>query len=225
VFFADRGEAQHSDAFSDLHQRAQKVEKGLVTLRADFVETTESDLLANPIVEKGRMLAARPMRVLLRYEQPEKKAVLIDENELRFVSYQHRQVETLKIGEIEKAVDKYFYRASEEELRGHFDIAVLADPDLPGTHRVDMVAKRKQVRKGLDRLQIWVADDTLYPVKMRFVYPDGAGSKTIEISNLRVNVPIDDGEFRIDFPPESAEPPRDIGIVPGSARAVLPVVR
>jgi outer membrane lipoprotein-sorting protein len=214
--------AVEPDAFSELHARAQQVEKSLVTLRADFVETTESDLLTEPIVESGTMIAARPMRVLLRYERPKRKALLIDGNELRLASLEHGEVEALAIREIQDAVDKYFYRSSEKELRSHFDVEVHEDPELPGTHRIDMVATRKRVKKGLAQLQLWVADDTLYPIKMRFIYPEGAGSKTIELSNLRTNVPVDDDEFRIELPPESAEPPRDVGIVSGSATAAPP---
>lgn len=221
ALLAKAAAAQDPDAFSELHRRAQKVEKSLVTLRADFVETTESDLLVAPIVESGTILAARPIRVLLRYEQPEKKALLIDGNELRLVWFERGQVESLPIGKIQDAVDKYFYQVSEEDLRGHFDVEVISDPELPGTHRVEMVAKRKQVEKGLERLQLWIADDTLYPVKMRFVYPREAGSKTIELSNLRVNVPIDNDEFRIELPPDSAQPPRDLGIASASGTVAL----
>jgi len=192
--------AQETDSFTELHARAREVEKNLVTLRADFVETTNSDLLAEPILESGTMIAARPMRVLLRYQVPEKKLLLIDGDELRVVWPERGQQERLPIGKIQDAVDKYFYRASEKDLRGHFDISVTVDAEVAGTQRVDMIAKRKQVRKGLESMHVWVADDTLYLVKMRLVYPDGAGSKTIELSNLRANVPVEDEEFTLELP-------------------------
>jgi hypothetical protein len=37
-------------------------------------------------------------------------------------------------------------------------------------------------------------------VKMRLVYPNGAGAKTIELSNLVANVPVEDEEFRVELP-------------------------
>jgi outer membrane lipoprotein-sorting protein len=208
VLFAGTTPAQETDPFTELHTRAREVEKTLVTLRADFVETTESDLLAEPIVESGTMVAARPMRVLLRYQEPEKKLLLIDGDELRVVWPDRGQQVRLTIGKIQDAVDKYFYRASEKDLRGHFDISVSVDAEAAGTQRVDMIAKRKQVRKGLESMHLWVADDTLYLVKMRLVYPDGAGSKTIELSNLRANVPVADEEFTFEFPPDEASATR-----------------
>jgi outer membrane lipoprotein-sorting protein len=204
VLCAGTAPAQDPDPFTELHTRAREVEKSLVTLRADFVETTESDLLAEPIVESGTMVASRPMRVLLRYQEPEKKLLLIDGDELRVVWPERGQQERLPIGKLQDAVDKYFYRASEKELRGHFDISVVVDAGAAGTQRVDMIARRKQVKKGLESMHLWVAEDTLYLVKMRLVYPDGAGSKTIELSNLRANVPVEDEEFTVEFPPEAS---------------------
>src|SRR3990172_5391821 len=190
------------DSFTELHERAREVERTLVTLRADFVETTESDLLAEPITARGTMVASRPLRVLLRYDEPERKILLIDGNERRMVWLERREEEKMPLGEIQNAVDKYFYRVSEKELGRHFEIQVSSDPALPGTHQIDMIAKGKQVKKGLERLQIWLEESTLFMVKMRMIYPAGVGSKTIELSNLRANVPIEDEEFQIPLPPD-----------------------
>ena len=66
--------------------------------------------------------------------------------------------------------------------------------------RIEMIAKRKQIQEGLERLELWVEDRTLYMVKMRLVYPGGAGTKTIELSNLIANVPVEDEEFRVELP-------------------------
>ena len=190
--------AQEPDPFIALHHRAQEVERSLVTLRADFVETTESDLLVEPIVESGKMIAARPIRVLLHYEKPEKKLLLIDGNQL-LVSWPERaQSEQMPIAKIQETVDKYFYQASDEEIQRHFIIRVTSDPDVPGTHRVEMMPKRKQIKEGLERLDLWVEDRTLHMVKMRLLYPHGAGAKTIELSNLVANVPVEDEEFRVE---------------------------
>jgi len=192
--------AQEPDPFIALHQRAREVERSLLTLRADFVETTESDLLIEPIVESGKMIAARPIRVLLQYEKPEKKLLLIDGDQLLVAWPERGQSERMPIAKIQQTVDKYFYQASDKELQRHFVIHVTSDPEVPGTRRIEMIAKRKQIQEGLERLELWVEDRTLYMVKMRLVYPNGAGAKTIELSNLVANVPVEDEEFRVELP-------------------------
>ncbi len=206
ALLAPAASAQGTDAFAELHERTRKAEKDLVTLRADFVETTESALLANPIVEKGTLVAARPIRVLLRYEVPAAKRILVDGDQFLFAWPDRGLKEQRRIGEIQENVDKYFYRASLEELRKLFTVQVAADPELPNTRRVEMVPRSKRIQEGFERLDLWVQDDTLYMVKMRMIYPDGGGTKTIELANVEANVPLADDEFRVD--PETPPSPR-----------------
>lgn len=196
--------AQETDSFAELHERARKAEKDLITLRADFIETTESALLANPIVEKGTLVAARPIRVLLRYEEPPAKRILVDGDQFFFEWPDHGLKEKRRIGEIQENVDRYFYRASLDDLRKLFSIQVGSDPELPNTHLVEMVPRNKRIQSGLERLDLWLEDESLYMVKLRIIYPDGGGTKTIELQNLEANVPLAADEFRVD--PETPPP-------------------
>jgi outer membrane lipoprotein-sorting protein len=189
---------QDKDSFAELHERARRAEKDLTTLRADFVETTESALLANPIVEKGTLVAARPVRVLLRYEVPAGKRILVDGDQFVFAWPDRDIKEQRKIEEIQENVDRYFYRASLEDLRKLFTIQVASDPALPNTVLVEMVPRSKRIKEGFERLELWIQHDTLYMVKMRTVYPEGGGTKTIELANVQANVPVSGDEFRID---------------------------
>jgi outer membrane lipoprotein-sorting protein len=207
TLLAGNATAQERDPFTDLHERARQAEKELVSLRADFVETTESSLLAVPIVEKGKLSAARPIRVSLRYENPETKRIVIDGDRFLIAWPERGRVEERQIAEIQENVDKYFYQASEEQLRKLFDVTVTSDPELPNTSRVEMIAKRKQIKEGIERLVLWLEDQSLYMVKMRLVYPRGGGTKTIELSNLVANVPLDDEEFQIEYPSQSSKRP------------------
>ncbi len=187
-----------SDRFSELFERSKAMERELQTLRADFIETTESDLLAEPLVARGSLVAMSPLRVLMRYREPERKLLFLQGDSIRFVSQDGADDVTLSIGDLQKAIDKYFHRASEKELHEHFQIEVSSDPERPGVLLVDMLPRRKQIQKGLDRLQIWLQERTLTMVKMRMVYPGGVGSKTIELVDPRLNVPVGDDDFRIE---------------------------
>lgn len=182
------------DRFEALHERGSERESSLVTLRADFVETVESALLVDPLVSRGRMIAARPLRLRLDYETPEPKTILIQEDMLRVLWPERGEREALPIGDIQKTVDKYFTKASAKQLRGHFEIEVQDDPELPGTHRIVMRPKRKQIKVGLELLELWLLEPTLDMVQIRMVYP-GGDSRTVSLSNLRVNETIEDSEF------------------------------
>ena len=57
---------------------AQQVNADLKTLTAHFTETTTSSLLTRPLVSRGTLAVERPSRVVLRYDEPEARVVLID---------------------------------------------------------------------------------------------------------------------------------------------------
>ena len=50
-----------------------------------------------------------------------------------------------------------------------------------------MRPKRKQIREGLERLELWIDRDTLMLAQMRMSFP-GGDTKTIRLEDLAVNV-------------------------------------
>ncbi len=179
-------EAQTSEpleSFAQIHRRGQAVIESFDSFRARFTETTTSSLLVNPIVARGTMVGNRPVRLLLRYESPENKTVLIDGNHLHVTWPDRGEEQKLNITDTQKAVEKYFTNASEKDLRGHFDIQVLSDPELPHTYLLDMVPRRKQIEQGLAHLQLWLERETLLMVRMQMDFPSG-DTKLIELEDL-----------------------------------------
>ena len=59
-----------------------------------------------------------------------------------------------------------------------------------------MVPRRKPIAEGIDRLRIWVDRSRLQMIKMTLDYP-GGDSKTLELHDVRTNVPLDDSAFAI----------------------------
>lgn len=177
------------DLFQELYQRSRIQEKELQTLRAHFTETTVSTLLRKPLIASGTLTAARPLTVRLEYTSPEKKIVLLDRERL-VVSWPDRgEREELNVVLLQKRVDQYFTRGSLEDLESHFTIKALPDPELQGAYRIDMVPKRKQIEKGLERLQIWLDPKSLSVIQMRMAFP-GGDSKTLKLESIELNVPV-----------------------------------
>jgi outer membrane lipoprotein-sorting protein len=58
-----------------------------------------------------------------------------------------------------------------------------------------MVPKRKQIRQGLERLELWIDTDRSLLVEMLMTFA-GGDSKRIVLEDIEVNVPLDDGLFR-----------------------------
>ena len=59
-----------------------------------------------------------------------------------------------------------------------------------------MVPKRKQIKEGLERLELWIDRESLLLVQMQMAFA-GGDSKTIRLEDTTVNVPVTDKTFEI----------------------------
>ena len=184
------------DLFDQLFARTLAKRQSIQSIRARFTETTTSSLLEKPLVSHGTVIAAPPSRVLMTYTDPERRTVAIDSKTLLVSWPDRRERETIDISRTQKRIDQYFTQASIGQLRSMFEIAAQPDSAIRGTDRVDMRPRRKQIKEGLDRLELWIDRESLLLVQMQMTFP-GGDRKTIRLEDVVVNAPVNDGTFRI----------------------------
>src|SRR5215208_4288423 len=66
------------DLFDDIYARGRGIETSLKTVTARFTETTTSSLLTRPLVAHGTLAVQRPSKIVLHYDEPEVRTMLID---------------------------------------------------------------------------------------------------------------------------------------------------
>jgi outer membrane lipoprotein-sorting protein len=184
------------DLFDRIYQRAVARRESIHSIRARFTETTVSSLLEKPIVAHGTMIAAPPGHVLMTYADPERRTIALDGKSLMIVWPDRHERETIDISQMQKRIDRYFTQANPEQLEAMFDIRVQADAVLHGADRIDMSPRRKPIKEGLERLELWIDRESLLLTQMRMTFP-GGDSKTITLEDIAVNVPISEDTFRI----------------------------
>ena len=184
------------DLFDRLYARGQAQLSSMQSVRAQFTETTTSSLLTRPIVARGRLIAAQPSHLRMEYETPEPKIVVATAERLVVVWPRRGTREQLDITQIQKRVQQYFAHATAKQLKDQFTIRVFEDPQVRGTYQFDMRPKRKQIREGLEKLQLWLDESNLMLRQMRMTFP-GGDDKLIALDDVEVNVPIEADTFRI----------------------------
>ena len=191
--------AQHApagDAFDRLFAKTMAKRDTITSIRARFTETTTSSLLQKPIVAHGTVVAAPPARVLMTYTDPERRYVSIDAKALVVVWPDRGQRERIDVAQTQKRIEKYFTHAGIDDLRAMFDVTAAPDAALAGSDRVEMRPKRKQIKEGLELLQLWIDRDTQLLVQMEMRFP-GGDRKTIRLDDTAVNVPLTEASFTI----------------------------
>jgi outer membrane lipoprotein-sorting protein len=184
------------DSFDALYRRGLQFTSSLKTLTARFTETTTSSLLTRPLVARGTLAVERPARVVLRYEDPEARVVLIDSDWLT-LSWPGRNIrQSSNIASAQRRVNKYFVDKTPRELRNHFDIHCVKAADRPHTDYVTMLPRRKQIQEGITRLELWVDDISLMLGSMRITFPNG-DTKLLVLTDAVVNPTLDAGVFAV----------------------------
>jgi outer membrane lipoprotein-sorting protein len=186
--------ASKNTAFDDLYRRGQLANGGLKTLTARFTETTTSPLLSRPLIARGTLALQRPSTVVLRYDLPEPRTVLIDDTRL-LLSWPGRNIhQTRNIGQIQSRIHKYFVNGDPEELRKSFDISVTDAEKRAGADHVVLVPKRKQIREGLTLLDLWIDHSSLLLTAMRMTFAGGE-TKLMTLDDVVPNAAIAPGTF------------------------------
>jgi len=188
------------DLFDDIHARVRIAEAKRQTIRARFTETTISSLLVKPMVSEGTLLGAKPASLLMTYTSPEPKTIVMDGRRLLVTHPDRGEREQIDITQIMKRVDHYFVNANPEQLRKSFTVRAFVDPEAPASYRIDLVPTRKQIRQGLERLQIWITRDPLLLSQIRITFA-GGDTTTVRIEGAELNVTLPANAFDVDFPP------------------------
>jgi outer membrane lipoprotein-sorting protein len=190
------------DQFDVLHARISAAEAKRTSIRARFVQTTTSSLLAKPMVSHGNLIGEKPVRMVINYVSPERKTILMDGQRLFVTREGQKDVEQIDIVEIMKTVNKYFTNADPGQLRRAFTIRAFPDPTVQGWYQVDLLPKRKQIKQGLEHLQFWVSRDyMLTQLTMTFA---GGDTTVFKLEDVELNVAIPPGTFD---PPVAPAPP------------------
>jgi len=195
---ASAADTPKADSFDELYERGQKVNASIKTLTARFTETTASTLLTKPLIAHGRLSVERPARVILRYTDPEARVVLIDGNTMT-MRWPGRNInQTLDIAATQGCIQKYFVNGTAADLRRQFDIDDRPQGDnRPNTYYVSMIPKRKQMREGLGRLELWVGRTSMLLDTMKMTFANG-DTKAMTFEDVVPNAPLDTGTFNLD---------------------------
>jgi len=185
-----------TDRFDQLFARTLEKRQSIHSIRARFTETTTSSLLQKPLVSHGTVIATPPTRVLMTYTDPERRTVAINGKSLVVAWPDRRERETIDISQTQKRIDQYFTRATIGDLRSLFEITAQADAAIPGTDRVELRPKRKQIKDGLERLEVWIDRESLLLAQLQMTFP-GGDRKTIRLDDVTVNVPVTDEMFLV----------------------------
>jgi outer membrane lipoprotein-sorting protein len=189
------------ESLTEVLSRFDQVQGQIRTLSAEFVQTTRSPLLTDPIVAKGRFYLTKPDSVLWEYSAPEPMRFVVAEGEYTGYFPERKKAEKRDIKRWSEQLFRFFgLGQGSKELGKFYDIALgAASPDDAGTYVLVLSPKKRRVRKNVDQVKLWVDVGSLLPVRIDYVGKDGA-EREIRFVNTRLNPDLAAGLYSVQIP-------------------------
>jgi len=182
-------------------QAFDKAQRETGTLVASFTEKKDLKLLARPVLSRGEFYYNRPNQVRWEYLDPDRKVFVITED--MYIAY-YPALKRAEEVPIKKFVGKRLFRflgvgQSIEDLGKYYEFRLAAQSDLKDTHLLILVPRKKKLAERVAEMKIWVDSTTFLPRQLQYVESDG-DSTLLAFQDIRTNVEVAPGRFRIDLP-------------------------
>ncbi len=190
-------------ALKELLAGFDRVQGTIRTLSAEFVETTTSPLLKEPIQAKGRFYLTKPSSVLWEYTEPEVMRFAIANNQ--YVGYfpQRKRAEKSDVHRWSERIFRIFGLGQTSTELGNFYVIRTEKPapEDSGTLLLVLEPKKRRVRKHIELVRFWVNATTYLPVKIELSGKDGY-VRVIQFHDVQVNPDLAAGLYQIEIPPD-----------------------
>ena len=191
-----------SETLSQVLTRFDQVQSQIRTLSAEFVQTTRSPLLKDPVVAKGQFFLTKPDSVLWEYTAPEPMRFAVAEGSYTGYFPERAKAEKRDIKRWSERLFRFFGVGQGTSELGKFYQIALGEggPDEKGTYLLVLSPKKRRVRRNVEEVKLWVDAGTLLPVRIDYVGKDG-NAREIRFANTRLNPDLAAGLYNVKIPP------------------------
>lgn len=188
--------AEDFDAFFE--QFAEK-RAGIQTLKADFVETS---IVPDDVFEsEGRLVFAKPRRIVRRTIQPFETTFLVD----RETAYQYEpEVAQLVVADLEEDPQAEIiflgFQSDATSMREAFDITLFTvSDDMRGTRGLRLIPKAAEADRLFQEVRLYLRDEDYLPYRVE-IDTDESSRMILEVNNLEVNPKLEPEETQLALP-------------------------
>lgn len=200
---APAARADDADDLALVLERFDRVQESIRTLRAEFVETTTSPLLQEPVVSEGRFFLTKPDNIRWEYDTPEEMRFVIANDQYTGYFPVQRRAERRDVRRWREQLFRFFgVGQGSEELAKLYDLHLMGESDeVPGTYLLVLEPKKRRARKRVEDVRFWLDTTSLLP--RRVAYSTTAGhSRVLEFTSVVLNPDLAAGLYEVDLPPD-----------------------
>ena len=201
VGFAASVQAAEPQTLQAVLERFDGVQGRLVTLSAEFTETTTSPILKAPLVSRGRVFLTKPDSVRWEYSAPEPMQFVIARDEYVGVFPQRKKAERRDVKRWSEQLFRYFgLGQGSGELGKIYEIRLGdAGPAMKGTVQLVLSPKKRRMKRAVDEVLLWVDEERMLPVRLDYHGKDG-NLRSIVFRNAQLNPQLSASLYELSIP-------------------------
>ena len=181
--------------------RFDQVQGQIRTLSAEFIQTTRSPLLKDPIIAKGQFYLTKPDSVLWEFQAPEPMRFVVAEGAYTGYFPERKKAEKRDIKRWSEQLFRFFGVGQGSKELGKFYELALGDPgsDEKDAYLLVLSPRKRRVRRNVDEVRLWVDASSLLPVRIDYVGRDG-NERELRFLNTRLNPDLAAGLYNVKIP-------------------------
>ncbi len=206
------GDAGPSPEIVRLLENILASQQGTATLQGRFSQRKTMALFKDPELSSGQFTFRQPDMMRLDYDTPSRMVLLLAGDELTTYYPDLKEAERFNVRKQKKRVfDHLIGESGISQLQKNFTIdlgsgdgaeASVAAPDI-STHRLHLVPRRRQLKRSIEFIDLWVRTTDHAPVQY-FIKGKSGDTTLFRLEAVLVNVELPESAFHIDLPDDVA---------------------
>jgi len=202
------GGADPSPEVLSLLEQILASQQQTTTLQGRFTQRKSMALFKDPELSSGRFSYRQPDLMRLDYDTPNRVILLLDGDNLVTYYPDLGEAERFDVRKQKKRVFQHLIGADGiDQLKKNFtidlgagDAAAQSAPDpAEATRRLHLVPRRRQLRKRIEFIDLWVRTTDHAPLQY-FIRERSGDSTLFQLQEVQINGDLPESAFAIDFP-------------------------
>lgn len=198
-----RGEERVPFGLKEVLNRMDRMSKRLKTLSASLEYTKVTVLVDDHSTESGEIFLRHSSspQILIRFEKPDRKTILFKKNSAEIYIPKINQIQEYDLKDHQDLLQQFLllgFGTRSGDLRKSYDLKLAGKRVLDGDAVVvlELVPKEAEVAARLEKVTLWVSEESWLPVQQRFHEPNG-DYVLAKYTSVKVNRYLPSSKFRI----------------------------
>ena len=198
-----RGQERVPFGLKEVLNRMDRMSKRLKTLSASLEYTKVTVLVDDHSTESGEIFLRHSSspQILIRFEKPDRKTILFKKNSAEIYIPKINQIQEYDLKDHQDLLQQFLllgFGTRSGDLRKSYNLKLAGERVLDGDAVVvlELVPKEAEVAARLEKVTLWVSEESWLPVQQRFHEPNG-DYVLAKYTSVKVNRYLPGSKFRI----------------------------